>query len=71
MTTRLNGKTCRRLEERHREWKSTHETEMSIIKHGAMGELELNPTANEETLQQNESEDIHKAGRQRRTQKCP
>lgn len=24
LTTRLNGKTCRRLEEGHCEWKSTH-----------------------------------------------
>lgn len=33
---------------------------MSVIKHGAVGGLGLNPTTNEETLQQNESEDTLK-----------
>lgn len=36
-------------------------TEMSVIKHGAVGGLGFNPTTSEETLQQSESEGVHEA----------
>lgn len=43
----------------------------TAIKHEAVGGLGFNPTMNKEILLgKNESEEIHKAGTQRRTQKC-
>lgn len=43
----------------------------TAIKHDAAGGLVFNPTMNEETrLGKNESKETHKAGTQRRTQKC-
>lgn len=43
----------------------------TAIKYKAVGRLGFNPKTNEETLLgQDESEKTHKAGKQRRTQRC-
>lgn len=52
------------MEEGHCEWKKYTLKQISVIKHEAVGGPGFNPTANEETLLQQESEETHETGNQ-------